>query len=82
MLKNSDVCDLYKQVLVLVSNAQTRYIFPTGLSPIFSFLSKSTNAKYVRISLNNHPTLILTLLILVLNSSCNGSILPLKGAFK
>ena len=63
MLKNSEVCALYKQVLALVSSAQTLYIFPTGLKPIFKFFLKSRNAKYFIISLNNHSTVIRTLLI-------------------
>ena len=71
MLKNSEVCALYKQVLALVSSAQTLYIFPTGLKPIFKFFLMSRNAKYFIISLNNHSTLTRTLLIWELNSSCN-----------
>ena len=82
MLKNSEVCVLYKQVLALVSSAQTPYIFPTGLKPIFKLFLKSRNAKYFIISLNNQFTLIRTLLISELNSSCNGLRLPRKGACK
>ena len=63
MLKNSEVFVLYKQVLALFSSAQTRYIFHTGLKPIFKFFLKSRNAKYFIISLTDHSTLIRTLLI-------------------
>ena len=63
MLKNSEVCILCKQVQALASSAQTLYIFPAGLKPIFKFFLKSSNAEYFIISLNSHSTLILTLLI-------------------
>ena len=77
MLKNSQV--LHKKVLALVSSTQS----PTGLKPIFKFsIFKSINAKYFIISLNNHSTLIHTLLIVKLNSSYNGLRLPQKGACK
>ena len=33
MLKKSEMCVLYKQDLLLVSSAQTLYIFPNGLRP-------------------------------------------------
>ena len=76
MFKNSEV--LHKKVLALVSNTQS----PTGLKPIFKFFLKSRNAKYFIISLNNHSTLIHTLLTVKLNSSYNGLRLPVKGACK
>ena len=68
MLKNSEVCILYKKVLALVSS--------TGLKQIFKIFLKSRHAKYFKISLNNHSTLIRTLLICELNSSCIGLRLP------
>ena len=55
MLKNSEVRILYKKVLALVSS--------TGLKQIFKIFLKSRHAKYFKISLNNHSTLIRTLLI-------------------
>ena len=47
--------------------AQTAYILPIGLSPIFKFFLKSKKAKYDVMSPKTHSTAVLTVLIEALN---------------
>ena len=73
---------LHKQVLALVSSAQTLSNAIYHLNQVLNFFFKSRNAKYFMILLNNHSTLIRTLPIWELNFYCNGLRLLLKGACK
>ena len=62
----------YKQVIALLRIAQTRYIFPTLLMPIFKFFLKSKNLKSLIISPKSHSTVTLTELISALYPSITG----------
>ena len=54
--KNSEVVEPYKHVRAFLNSAETMYIFPTGLIPIFRSFLKSMNLKYLIISPKTHST--------------------------
>ena len=59
MPKNSEVLLPYRQVMVLLRSAHTRYILPTLLIPIFRFFLKSKNLKSLMVSPKSHSTVTL-----------------------
>ena len=68
--RNDEVDDPYRQVSAFRSRAQTQCIFATGLSPIFKFLLKSRNPKWLTMLPKTHSRAILTELIEGLNALC------------
>lgn len=73
----------YKHVMAFLSKAETTYIFPTELKPIFKFFLKSRNLKSLITSLKSHSTEERTALIELLKSSiCGVRTAFLKGAWR
>ena len=73
----------YKHVIAFLSKAETTYIFPTELKPIFKFFLKSRNLKSLIMSLKSHSTEVRTALIDLLKSSiCCVRTAFLKGAWR